>query len=191
MERLAGFLARRRWFVVAAWLILLLAALPLASRQTEDLTGGGFSVPGSQSEQVEQALESDYPDARDGAITVVLEPTGEADADAAVARMTDAVQGVEGIELPPDAAAGASDALAAGRIAVVPLQTNLSTDGQTDAATDLRQSIDPGAEEDGVTAYLAGQPASWAGLQELSKEDLAKAETIGFPIVALILLAVF
>lgn len=45
MERLAGFLARRRWIVIAAWLALLLAALPLAAKQTDELTGGGFSVP--------------------------------------------------------------------------------------------------------------------------------------------------
>jgi len=44
---------------------------------------------------------------------------------------------------------------------------------------------------DGVTPYLTGQPAAYAGLQELSKEDLAQAEKTGFPIVALILLAVF
>ena len=42
-----------------------------------------------------------------------------------------------------------------------------------------------------MTTYLAGQPTVWAGMQELSKEDLAKAEAGGFPIVALILLVVF
>ena len=47
------------------------------------------------------------------------------------------------------------------------------------------------APQGGVTTYLAGQPTIWAGMQELSKEDLAKAESAGFPIVALILLVVF
>ena len=42
-----------------------------------------------------------------------------------------------------------------------------------------------------MTTYLAGQPTIWAGMQELSKKDLAKAEAGGFPIVALILLVVF
>ncbi|MGH2951349.1 MAG: MMPL family transporter, partial [Solirubrobacterales bacterium] len=45
--------------------------------------------------------------------------------------------------------------------------------------------------KDGVATYLTGQPAAYAGLQELSKEDLERAEVTGFPIVALILLAVF
>ena len=44
---------------------------------------------------------------------------------------------------------------------------------------------------DGVTTHLVGQGALWAAMQELSKEDLAKAESAGFPVVLLILLFVF
>jgi RND superfamily putative drug exporter len=195
MERLAGFLARRRWFVIGAWVVVLVASLPLAAKQTENLTGGGFSVPGSQSAEVEKALESEYDGARDGAITVVLEPSGgavsAADADASIARIEAAVAEVEDLSFPPGAAAEAERALTAGEVAAVPLETTLAVDEQSDAATDLRETIAPGVQAGGVTPYLAGQPAAWAGLQELSKEDLEKAETIGFPIVALILLAVF
>ena len=39
--------------------------------------------------------------------------------------------------------------------------------------------------------HLVGQQALWAGMQDLTKEDLESAETIGFPVVLLILLAVF
>ena len=42
-----------------------------------------------------------------------------------------------------------------------------------------------------MTTHLVGQGALWAGMQELSKEDLAKAESAGFPVVLLILLFVF
>ena len=44
---------------------------------------------------------------------------------------------------------------------------------------------------DGVTTHFVGQGALWAAMQELSKEDLAKAESAGFPVVLLILLFVF
>ena len=50
---------------------------------------------------------------------------------------------------------------------------------------------DVGEARDGVEPHLVGQQALWAGMQELSKEDLEAAETTGFPIVLLILLAVF
>ncbi|HEV2727764.1 MAG TPA: MMPL family transporter, partial [Solirubrobacterales bacterium] len=42
-----------------------------------------------------------------------------------------------------------------------------------------------------VRLHLVGYGALWSGLSDTSKRDLAEAEAIGFPIVALILLAVF
>ena len=74
---------------------------------------------------------------------------------------------------------------------MLPLHSEQSSDRQIDSATTLREDLDPGTATAGVTTYLAGQPTIWAGMQELSKEDLAKAEAGGFPIVAIILLVVF
>jgi RND superfamily putative drug exporter len=42
-----------------------------------------------------------------------------------------------------------------------------------------------------VATHLVGQGPLWAGMQDLTKEDLLAAEATGFPIVLLILLAVF
>jgi RND superfamily putative drug exporter len=72
-----------------------------------------------------------------------------------------------------------------------PLRSDRSPDELIDSATTLREDLSPGRAQNGVTVYLAGQPTIWAGLQDLSKRDLAQAETSGFPIVALILLVVF
>jgi uncharacterized membrane protein YdfJ with MMPL/SSD domain len=194
MLRLAGFLSRWRWFVVAAWVLVVLAALPFAARQTEDLTGGGFDVPGSQSDQVTQALADQFPEQQNGAVSVVLEAEPGADraqAVAAVERMEAAVADVPEFQLEPGAPAAARAQLASEGVAVVPLASDLPTGRQNDPASDLREELAPGETEDGVTPYLAGQPAAWAGLQELSREDLEQAEITGFPIVALILLAVF
>ena len=57
MDRLGEMLERRRWLVVAAWLVVLLASAPFAARQTEHLTSGGFAVPGSGSEAVDRSLD--------------------------------------------------------------------------------------------------------------------------------------
>ena len=74
---------------------------------------------------------------------------------------------------------------------LVPLRSDLSSDELIDPAATLREDLDPGSADAGVTPYLVGQPTIWAGMQEISKEDLAKAEGTGFPIVAIILLVVF
>ena len=60
MIQLAGFLGRRRRWVLGAWIVVLVLALPLAAKQTEHLTGGGFDVPGSQSKAVSDALKDDF-----------------------------------------------------------------------------------------------------------------------------------
>jgi hypothetical protein len=73
MIRLSGFATRRRWIVIGIWAVLLVAAIPLAMKQTENLTGGGFDVPGSASEEVSTALADDYPEHQNGAVSVVLE----------------------------------------------------------------------------------------------------------------------
>ncbi len=74
---------------------------------------------------------------------------------------------------------------------MLPLRSDQSSDELIDSATTLREDLDPGTAAAGVTPYLIGQPTIWAGMQEISKQDLSKAEGSGFPIVALILLVVF
>ena len=56
MDRLAGFLERRRGLVLAGWLLVLVAALSFAAKQTDHLTSGGFVVPGSQSQVVSENI---------------------------------------------------------------------------------------------------------------------------------------
>jgi uncharacterized membrane protein YdfJ with MMPL/SSD domain len=193
MDRLARFLGRRRRWVLGAWIAIVLLALPFASRQTEHLTGGGFDVPGSQSEQVSQSLQEDFGSQADG-ISVLLKASADATAAeraAAVGRVRAEVATLEGVTLPPPAAIAARAQLRRGDVAMVPLRSDLSSDRLIDSATTLRGDLDPGTAEAGVTPYLIGQPTIWAGMQEVSKQDLSQAEASGFPIVALILLVVF
>src|SRR3954468_9518194 len=106
MVKLAGFLGRRRRWVLAAWVAVVAIALPIASHQTDHLTGGGFDVPGSESKAVSDSLEDDF-GAKAGNIAVLLqaEPsTGRAARDAAVRRVRRAVAKLDEVTLPPAAA---------------------------------------------------------------------------------------
>ncbi len=193
MSSLAGFLGRRRRWVVAAWVLIVLVALPFASKQTDHLTGGGFDVPGSQSMKVSESLQNDFGDQADG-IAVVLKAAPGASAaerDAAVARVQKEVATLNDVVLPPSVARGARRQLQGADVVLVPLRSDLSSDELIDPAATLREDLEPGSADAGVTPYLVGQPTIWAGMQEISKEDLAKAEGTGFPIVAIILLVVF
>ncbi len=193
MVRLSRFLGRHRRPVLVGWVIVLLLALPLASHQTDHLTGGGFDVPGSQSKAVSDSLERDFGHDADG-IAVLLRADSGAGPEArtaAVARVREAVAGVDRVSLPPAVADRGLLQLERTGTALLALRSDLNSDALIDAATDLRADLEPGTAQNGVTTYLAGQPTIWAGMQELSKRDLAQAEATGFPIVALILLVVF
>ena len=72
MDRLTAFLERRgRWSCSSLWFVLLVAALPFAARQTEHLTSGGFTVPGSGSDAVDRAL-ADFEGAQRESLAVVV-----------------------------------------------------------------------------------------------------------------------
>jgi len=66
------FLRRHRRAVLVVWAVVFVAALPFAARQSENLTGGGFAVPGSQSDAVQNALERDFDAAQRARLGAVL-----------------------------------------------------------------------------------------------------------------------
>src|SRR4051794_41336855 len=112
MDRLAGFLERRRRLVLGAWIIVLVAALPFAAKQADHLTSGGFEVPGSQSQTVSENIHRFEGAQRDN-LAVVLARRPGADA-AAVRAEVDRVGRIAAalphVDLAPRAAAGAKRA---------------------------------------------------------------------------------
>ena len=193
MNRLAAVLGRRRRWVVAIWVAIVVCALPFAKHQTDHLTGGGFDVPGSQSLAVSEALQKDFGAKADG-IMVALKAAPDASRSeraAAVSRVRREVATIDEVTLPAAAALQGRRQLQRSGFAMLPLRSDQSSDELIDSATTLREDLTPGTAAAGVTPYLIGQPTIWAGMQEISKRDLSRAEGTGFPIVALILLIVF
>src|SRR5215217_4454756 len=194
MDRLEAAVARRRKLVLLTWLVVLLAALPFTLKQTDNLTSGGFVVPGSGSEKVDQAID-DFDQAERETLAVVLAVRKDGD-DTAVRRELErvdrAADKVDHVALPERDKQRAAAAGSQRPIVVVPLKVSGSQDDAADAASDLRDELEPSNEpRGGVEVHLVGQQALWAGMQDLTKEDLEVAERTGFPIVFIILLAVF
>ena len=194
MDRLEAFVDRRRRFILVGWLLLLIAALPFTLKQTDHLTSGGFTVPGSGSEAVDQAID-DFEGAQRETLAVVL-AVREGGDDASVRRELERVERaadkIEHVALDPRERDRALASAGNRPIVVVPLKVSGARDEAADAATDLRDELKPSNEaRGGVETHLVGQQALWAGMQDLTKEDLEAAERTGFPIVFIILLAVF
>jgi RND superfamily putative drug exporter len=194
MDRLDGFTRRYGRLVAAAWLILLLAAVPFAARQTEHLTSGGFEVPGSGSDAVQKGLDAfDGAQREQLAVVIARKPGADAaDVRTAIERVRRDAGKVDHTSLTSQVAADASKRAGRAPITVVPLKLTGNTDDAANAASDLRDELGIGGKaKGGVELHLVGQQALWAGMQDLTKHDLEQAETAGFPVVLLILLAVF
>jgi uncharacterized membrane protein YdfJ with MMPL/SSD domain len=183
---------RRRKLVAIGWLVLLLLSIPFASRQTENLTGGGFEAPGSGSAEVDHVVKR-FQGASSESLGVLLQSKGgdAAALAAAVDRVDEAAAKVDNIELTSAAAAKAKSDGAQDGLVLLPLAVTGSREEALQAAKDLREEVGVGEVKDGVQPYVVGQQALWAGMQDLQKEDLEKAETTGFPLILIVLLAVF
>jgi uncharacterized membrane protein YdfJ with MMPL/SSD domain len=199
MLKLDRWLRRRRTLVLGVWIVLVIAAAPLAAKQSEHLSGGGYAIPGSQSKQLLARLPGIAPGVEHAQLAGVLVPTagaGVAEMREGLAHLGEATRGVAHISLSPVARAQAEHAIGAAgthqRTLIVPYSLTVNEEGATNVAEALRGKLDLNGSDDGpVALHLVGQSALWAGLQDLSKKDLSKAEATGFPIVALILVAVF
>jgi uncharacterized membrane protein YdfJ with MMPL/SSD domain len=189
MDTLDGFLNRHRRAVLLAWLVAIVAAVPFAARQTEHLSSGGFGVPGSGSQAVDAAIGR-FPGVSRDPLAVVLQTRDPGKVRPALARLDQLLAGRRHVALTPAAKRTALSQVGRPTV-VVPLKVSGTLEQSANLAVDLHKALKPGQARDGVAYYLVGQEALWAGMQDVSKRQLASAERVGFPIVLLILLAVF
>jgi uncharacterized membrane protein YdfJ with MMPL/SSD domain len=194
-----GWIGRHRVVVLIVWAALIAAALPLALQQSDRLTGGGFQVPGSGSERVEKEVQSsvplDYRPTTLGAVLVAPKGTPLRDYRAALAALAKATRATPRVDLDPRIAEGALyfARTRPGQPNVVALTLDADEFHAPDVAKALRKQLGlaDGRHYGAVQLHLVGAGALWAGMVDLTKEDLAGAERVGFPVVALILLALF
>jgi RND superfamily putative drug exporter len=197
MMRLSGNLRRFRWAVFAAWLLLLIPAIYLAMHKSDNLTGGGFEVEGSQSLRVQRQLEDHYPDQGASPLALVAAPRADAsfdDMNAAVTRLEQVAGQVPSVKVVPNPQQPPPQP---DRPYVITLRLDFNNTGAVDVAKQLRQKVgiegdQPGQIADGkVRLYVIGQGALGAAATEATKHDVAQAEQWNLPIVLIVLLAVF
>jgi RND superfamily putative drug exporter len=193
--------------VLAAWAILVLLSMPLASRQLDRLTSGGFEVSGSQSAVAEQTLRQRFPELTGERLAILLRGSADVtthDYRDALVRVEHALDAGRGIVLSERALPGirgnglgkdAADRVARtihGRVALVPLDVRLTVRETIDRAAELRATLGLARPQSGpVDIQLVGRSAQVAAVHDASEDGVRGAESFGFPAVLLILLAVF
>src|SRR5919199_142001 len=112
MLRLDEALRRHRRVVLVGWIVVLVAAIPFALRQSDHLTGGGFGVPGSQSDTVDRSLAAQFDGAQRARLAGIFVPergTSAGDMRAALAKVADATASVAQVSLPRTARTAAAE----------------------------------------------------------------------------------
>ena len=190
-ERLGRWAARRRWLIVAAWLALLVSAVPLAAQTSDALRSGGFIRRDLESARSKQLLH-DAIGVPEAAVAVVFhsdtlragEPAFEAAALRAVAAIPDAPY-VLGIV---SHAISTHQVSADGHTAYDVVTIDLPADDSPLALPGIRAAL---VEVPEIEVGLAGGPAFYGDVQEVSESDLRRSELISLPLAALALLFVF
>jgi uncharacterized membrane protein YdfJ with MMPL/SSD domain len=174
LARLAALVSRRRRVVFALWLALLAGGAWFSLHQADHLSGGGWEVPGSPSLRVTNAVEHNFPNVRTPVFTVFIHG-GD------VSKRIAQVRALLAHE--PDVRAGRP--LVRSGAALLPVSYSGKSSNAIDEATRLRHLlVDP-------TTKVVGEPAIWSNFQTVSKQQLARGEALGFPLILLILLAAF
>jgi uncharacterized membrane protein YdfJ with MMPL/SSD domain len=182
LVRLARGVSRRWRVVVVAWLAVLAAMGWFSLHQTDHLSGGGWEVPGSASIRVSNLLDT-FPGVAPPTFTFFV--TGSR-AGVVRARLGTIRRTISG---DPRLRAGAAVLLEDGRAAFLPVSYRGATSNSIDEATRLRHALVQTSPV--LQTRVLGEPAVWSNFQQVSKQQLARGEAIGFPLILLILLAAF
>ena len=174
LARLAGVATTRRRAIVVAWLALLAGGAWFSLHQSDHLSGGGWEVPGSPSLRVSDAVQRDFPNVTAPAFTVFVHGGSLRDRIDRVRRL---------LAREPDVRPGRP--LYRHGAALLPISYSGRSSNAIDEATRLRHLLVD------RTTNLVGEPAIWSNFQTVSKQQLARGELLGFPLILLILLAGF
>ncbi len=193
--RLAAFSARQRRLVIGVWLVVVLAAAPLALTLSGALSGAGWEAQGSTAQQVRDELRRDFPAlgaenpivVYHQATPVTADPAGLTTLVQALAHAPRATSVADPLTMRRDAGLISRD----GRTALVPVAQAVSTDAQRPVAAgalgDYVQTLRlPG----GARAEVTGQWPVWSDFNTINADALHKAELLsGLPSIILLFVA--
>ncbi|MEV5412739.1 MMPL family transporter [Thermopolyspora sp. NPDC052614] len=195
LYRLGAGAARHPIRVILAWLVLLAAATVSAGYFTSHLTSGGNEVTDSESLRAEQVIEGRFPSvASEGDVFVVHSARLTAQ-DPEFRRAVDGVVGRAAAR--PEVISVGIPYTAPERLISPDGHTALVRVGLTGDPVELQRQAGPLQEvarslsTPEIEVYLTGSAPLAAEIGAQGGEDLARAESIGFPAAAVVLVIAF
>ena len=196
--RLARFSVRRRRPIMLAWLVLTVAAAPLAIGVSSALSGAGWEAQGSIAQTVRDELRADFPTVgAESAIVVVHQKAPFADDPSSVAAVVAALTPEVGGEVVAGMVDPATMPLEAGLVSqdglTVMIPVNLAGTQDSDlpkSAEELIGIVSDIELSQGAVAEVTGEWPVWADFNKSNEEALHKAELLsGLPTLILLFIA--
>ena len=193
------FSYRYRWPVVIVWVLAFLVGLLLTTRLSSELKGGGFSNPNSPSQQALDLMNAKLHTGLATVSVVFASPSSAATAEGArgaafqaaearaLSRLTP--QSLPGLQTVQTYATTGDGTLISkdGTASVAVLVFDVPLEEAQKQVPRIRSLLQPA----GLNAYVTGEPAVYADLENLSSEDLRRAESYALPFALIVLLLVF
>jgi RND superfamily putative drug exporter len=184
------FIHKVRWIVIGLWVIALAASVPFAMRLPSTLTGGGYSLPHSESGKVSKILGDTFrqPSAQllivfQSADTAASKPSFQREVDNFISRAK-AYPHVESVQVQGIGADG--------RTIIVVVSFDSAAPNPEHSMSDF-QAMLPAVEQAANPArgYITGGPAVAAAIDQITAQDTSAAEQKALPIALVVLLIVF
>jgi len=180
---------------MSTWLLLAVAAAPLAATLTGAMSGAGWEAQGSTAQEVRDELRHDFPQAGAEAAIVVYhqatpistDPAGLAKVVGSLRGSPDAASVVDPASLPPTAGLMSPD----GRTVVIPVELRAANDAQRpESAGQVIDTVRNLRLQAGATAKVTGEWAVWSDFNAVNEHALHLAELVsGVPTIVLLLVA--
>jgi len=195
-HRLGRFNARHPWLVVAAWAVLLAAAIPLLLPIQSRLSQGGFDVPGSASDRVHSAVTSDFKGDYNLTDLLVIHSDALTAQDpemrAVIASLRAALATAPGVVAVGDPYTDARRMVSPdGHTVTAVVGLSDDEDQALRHAPALDSAVAAAVQGHAVTANLTGDAPFHAAFYGTAQSDLQVAERYALPLTLLILLVAF
>jgi RND superfamily putative drug exporter len=195
LASIAKFSVARKKTVMLIWLVVVLAAAPLAISLTKALSGAGWEAQGSEAQIVRDELRKNFPQLGAEAAMIVVHQnetvsTNSADV-AALVKGAMTAEGSAGVinplEMPKESGLISPD----GKTIIIPVMLKASEDADLPlAAGKVMEFVETQTLASGTTANVTGEWAMWEDFNKENESALHKAELLsGLPTLILLFIA--
>ena len=180
---------RFRWFIIAFWAVVVIASIPFAAQIGSVLKGGGYYYDNSESAHADNLINARLrqPSTQ---LLVIFQSTNRAVNDSSYqkevndfmsrarsfAHVTDVVQSGTGQD---------------GRTTYVTVNFNQGSDKVEDQLDNFRALLPSGAAAGPAQAYLTGDAPIDQAFNQITQQDIERAELFALPIALFVLMVVF